>query len=57
MSAIVKAPNAFVAWLRQMRRAAWTLILFCMIFRIGDAVVHDGSYLASTAPALAGGLP
>lgn len=57
MSAIVKAPNAFVAWLRQMRRAAWTLILFCTIFRIGDAVVHDGPYLASTSPALAGGLP
>lgn len=38
----------FIARLRQTRRSAWLLIGLSLLFRVGDALAHDGM-----APAIA----
>jgi hypothetical protein len=57
MSVFAKAPNAFIVWLRQMRRSAWVLIGLYIIWRVGDAAVQGGPlHPVSGSPALAGGM-
>ncbi|WP_070154990.1 hypothetical protein [Sphingobium phenoxybenzoativorans] len=48
-------PAPFISWLRQTRRSAWLAIGLCLLFRAGDALIHDGS-LAPGSPALAAGV-
>ncbi len=49
-----EAPGAFTAWLRQVRRSAWLLIAICILFRVGDAIIHDAPLLMGGLPAAAG---
>ncbi len=43
----------FIAWLRQVRRSAWVLIVLCSIFRIGDALTPEPAFSPGGSAAIA----
>ncbi|WP_156140990.1 hypothetical protein [Sphingomonas sp. 37zxx] len=50
---MTRAPNGFIAWLRQTRRSAWLLIGICVVGRVGDAVIGDMLSINVGNPAVA----
>ncbi len=43
----------FIAWLRQVRRSAWVLIVLRSIFRIGDALTRGPAFSPGGSAAIA----